>query len=232
MAETATRGRHSPRNSPSRRLSAKADIWIVDADPLFRKGVQKLLNGSPGLCCTHAFSRCDVALEALRTDHVPEVILLECIRRGNEGIEALHLIRSISPSTSVIMLMASEEVGNLFDAIRAGASGTMARGAPPGVMVQGVKQVLSGRAAMSAAIARRVLEMFPKGHPTKLQYHITVRELELLTLLAEGLGTKEVASRLCVSHHTIDTHLKNIYAKLHMHSGAGSASKVLKEHLL
>ena len=85
---------------------------------------------------------------------------------------------------------------------------------------------------MSASIARRVLEMFPRVHAPHREYHITDREREILLLLVDGLGKKEIADRLALSFYTIDTHLKNIYTKLHVHSGTGAVAKVLREHLV
>ena len=85
---------------------------------------------------------------------------------------------------------------------------------------------------MNGAIARRVLEMFAKTSVPKSEYGLTPREKEILQLLVDGFTMKQIAEKLFVSYHTIDTHQKNIYVKLHVHSRSGAVAKALKENLL
>jgi DNA-binding NarL/FixJ family response regulator len=205
---------------------------VVEDDPLFRKGIEGVLNRADGMRCQHAFGTAEAALDAIKTGDAPQVILMDIGLPGMTGIAALGEVKRVSPSTSIIILTIYDEDVKVFEAICAGASGYLLKTSSGKDIICGIRQVLDGGASMSPQIARRVLEMFPRTQSPHPAYHITEREQEILRLLVEGLGTKEIADRLTVSYYTIDTHLKNIYAKLYVHSGTGAVSKALREHLV
>jgi DNA-binding NarL/FixJ family response regulator len=208
------------------------DVWIVEDDPTFHRGLKGLLERASGMTCGHAFSDAESLLAALQTYDAPPVILMDIGLPGMSGIDALRAARLISPSTSFIILTIFEDDAKVFDAICAGASGYLLKNSTGKEILQGVRHVLQGGASMSASIARRVLEMFPHSASPRVDYQLTDREKEILGQLVEGLGTKQIAARLFVSPYTIDTHLKNIYAKLHVHSGTAAVSRALRDHIV
>lgn len=211
---------------------ATTEIWVVEDDPSFRKTIASLVNHASGMKCGQAFANAESTLDALRSGHAPQLILMDIGLPGMSGVDALREAKTISPSTPIIVLTIYEDDAKVFDAVCAGASGYLLKTSSGKEILQGIRQVIRGGASMSASIARRVLEMFPHAQRQHREYHITDRERDILLLLVEGLGKKEIADRLALSYFTIDTHLKNIYTKLHVHSGAGAVAKALREHLV
>lgn len=209
------------------------DIWVIEDDATFRKAVEAVVNRAAGMTCRHTFASAEAALEALKSGQAAQLVLMDIGLPGMSGIDGLREAKKISPSTPIIILTIYEDDAKVFDAICAGASGYLLKTSSGKEIIQGIRQVLEGGASMSAAVARRVLEMFPRMNalPTP-QYHITERERDILRLLVEGFSTKQIADSLMVSYYTIDTHLKNIYVKLHVHSNTGAVAKVLREHLV
>ncbi len=219
--------------SESSRASLETiSLWLVEDDPLFRGAVQSLLNQTEGMRCEHAFTSCEDALKTLEEDYAPEVILMDIGLPGMNGIEGVKQIKAISPATDVIMLTIYEEDEKVFKAICAGADGYLLKSSASNEIVSAIKEVLGGGAPMNAQIARKVLDMFTGLAAPKNDYSLTEREKEILRLMTDGLTKRAIADKLFVSYFTIDTHLKNIYTKLHVHSGRGAVAKVLKENLL
>jgi DNA-binding NarL/FixJ family response regulator len=101
-----------------------------------------------------------------------------------------------------------------------------------GQIGEAIREVMRGGAPMSPPIARRVLGMFTKMGPAKSDYGLTEREKEMLELMTQGKTMKEIADVAGVSYHTVDSHLRNIYAKLHVNSRAGAVAKAVKERLV
>jgi DNA-binding NarL/FixJ family response regulator len=147
------------------------------------------------------------------------------------GLEGIRLIKSISPSTHVIMLTVFDDQEKIFKAICAGASGYLLKTSPEEKIAVSIREVMNGGAAMTPSIAQKVIEMFANLAAPKGDYGLTSREREILNLAVQGLIKKEIADRLDLSFHTVDAHLRNIYTKLQVNTRAGAVSKALKEHL-
>jgi DNA-binding NarL/FixJ family response regulator len=222
-------------NAARRSLSSTTDeisLWLVEDDELFRNAIFNFLNQTPGMRCEHAFTSCEEVLKLLEKEYAPEVVLMDIGLPGMDGIEGLKRMKAISPATDIIMLTIHEEDENVFRAICSGANGYLLKSSTSEEIINAIKEVLGGGAPMNAQIARKVLTMFSALAAPKGDYGLTEREKEILQLMTDGLTKKVIADKLFVSYFTIDTHLKNIYAKLHVHSGRGAVAKVLKEHLL
>ena len=207
-------------------------LWIVEDDDLYRDSICGLISETEGMRCERAFRSCEEALKILEKEYAPEVVLMDIGLPGMNGIEGVHHIKSISPATDLIMLTIHEEDQNVFKAICAGASGYLLKSSTSEEIIHAIKEVLGGGAPMNAQIARKVLEMFANLAAPKGDYGLTDREKEILNLMTDGLTKKAIAEKLFVSSMTIETHIKNIYSKMHVHTGRGAVAKVLKEHLL
>jgi DNA-binding NarL/FixJ family response regulator len=220
---------------PKHRSGSSIDevsLWIIEDDELFRNTVVNLLDQTQGMRCEHGFANCEDALKLLEKEYAPEVVLMDIGLPGIDGIEGLKRIKSISPATDIIMLTIHTEDEKVFRAICAGANGYLLKSSTGEEIIAAVREVLGGGAPMNAQIARKVLDMFTAIAAPKSDYGLTDREKEILRLMTDGLTKKVIADKLFVSYFTIDTHLKNIYVKLHVHTGRGAVAKVLKEHLL
>jgi DNA-binding NarL/FixJ family response regulator len=203
----------------------------VEDNHTFRNTVARVLSDVEGIECSRQFANAEDALDALREGGVPDVILLDVELPGKSGIEAVSQIRSISPSTRVVMLTVFDDHEKVFRAICAGASGYLLKTSPLERIVESVHEALGGGAPMTPRVAKSVLDMFTRLSRPRQDYGLTPQEAKILELMAQGLIKKEIASHLAISYHTVDTHLRNIYAKLHVHTRTGAVAKAFQEKL-
>ena len=206
-------------------------VWLVEDNESFRNTVARALGQVPFLECPHRFPNAEEALDALEDGAVANVILLDVELPGMNGVEAVARIKSLSPSTRVIMLTVVDSDNKIFNAICAGASGYLLKTSPAQKIIDAIQEVHVGGAPMTPQIARSVLEMFSRFSLPTNEYRLTNRERMILELMVQGLIKKEMADRLSLSYHTVDTYLRNIYAKLHVHTRTGAVAKALKERL-
>lgn len=207
-------------------------LWLVEDNDRFRKSISSLISESPGLRCDLAVTSCEEALERLATDPPPEIILMDIGLPGMNGIEGIRRITAAAPAVRVVMLTVFDDNEKIFQAICAGASGYLLKSASPDDIIRSIREILDGGAPMNAQIARKVLDMLADFAGPKENYAITAAERKVLVLLVEGNPKKQIAYDLGVSFHTVDTHLRNIYAKLQVHSRSEAVAKALKERLL
>lgn len=208
-----------------------ASVWLVEDNEPYRRTVRRVINRLEGFVCPQAFACCEDSIELLERGDAPDVILLDVGLPGMGGLEGIRLIKSISPSTHVIMLTVFDDQEKIFKAICAGASGYLLKTSPEEKIAVSIREVMNGGAAMTPSIAQKVIEMFANLAAPKSDYGLTSREREILNLAVQGLIKKEIADRLDLSFHTVDAHLRNIYTKLQVNTRAGAVSKALKEHL-
>jgi len=207
-------------------------LWVIEDNDSYRNTIASLVDSTEGMRCTHAFESCEKALKALEDDFAPEVMLMDIGLPGISGLEGLLRIKVISPSTELIMLTVFDDEKQIFEALCSGASGYLLKSAQPHEITAAVRQVLRGGVPMDGQIARKVLDMFSRLSVPMGEYGLTGREKEILRLMVDGLTAKGIAERLFLSFRTVDTHVKNIYAKLHVHSRSGAVAKAFREHLL
>jgi DNA-binding NarL/FixJ family response regulator len=207
------------------------EVWMIEDNHAFRNTVSRLLNQTEEIRCTQAFPACEDALACLNRGATLDVLLLDVELSGMNGIEGLRKIKAISPAVRVVMLTVFEDHERVFRAICAGASGYLLKASPFDRIVESVHQVMAGGSPMSPRVATSVLEMFTRMAGPKTDFGLTEREREVLELMKEGLTKKEIAGRLELSFHTVDDYLRNIYAKLHVHSQAGAVAKAMKHEL-
>jgi DNA-binding NarL/FixJ family response regulator len=215
-----------------RAASDQISLWIVEDDELFRKSMQSVINDTADIRCERGFSTCEEFLDVLETEFAPEVVLMDIGLPGMDGIDGLKRIKSISPATDIIMLTIHVEDEKIFRAICSGANGYLLKSSTSEEIIHAIREVLGGGAPMNAQIARKVLLMFSELAAPKADYGLTDREKEVLVFITKGLTNKAIADKLFLSYFTVDTHLKNIYTKLQVHTRSGAVGKVLKENLL
>lgn len=215
--------------APSRPSSSS--VWLVEDNHIFRNTVARVLSGVEGIECSQHFSNAEDALDAMVGGAVPDVVLLDVQLPGLDGIEAVQKIKSLSPCTRVVILTAFNDHDKVFKAICVGASGYLLKTSPVEKIVESIHEVLAGGAPMTPQVANSVLQMFSRMARPKQDYGLTAREQQILELMVDGLIKKEIADKLTLSYHTVDTHLRNIYTKLHVHSCTGAVAKALKERL-
>jgi DNA-binding NarL/FixJ family response regulator len=193
-------------------------ILIVDDHPLTREALAALLEQHGFEVVAQAASGEEAIECAGRLS--PELVLLDLSMPGMNGLEALPLLRATAPGCEVVILTASGTEENLLGAIRAGAAGYLLKNEPPERIVDFLRGVAKGEAALSGSIARRLLERVREGGhrdagvPDSIAAELSAREVEVLLLLDEHLGTDEIAHRLFISEHTVRSHVKSLLRKL------------------
>jgi DNA-binding NarL/FixJ family response regulator len=207
-------------------------LWIIEDHTAFRRTLVRVLNAEEGMQCTRDFDSCEKALAALSKPESPDLILLDVGLPGMSGIEGIRLIKERSPKTLVVILTVFEDDDKVFRAICAGAAGYLLKTSSAADITQAVRDALAGGSPMNPRIARRVLEMFSKLAPKQGDYGLSDREKEILQLMVTGLIKKEIADRLTLSVHTVDTYLRRIYEKLEVNTRTGAVAKALKEGLV
>lgn len=210
----------------------EAIVWLVEDNELFRRNLDDLINQAGGMYCPFSFDNCEEALRSLEREAPPDVVLLDIGLPGMSGVEGVGRIKALSPSTHVIILTIQDDENKVFNAICGGATGYLLKASTLDGVVGAINEVLEGGAPMSPQIARKVLDAFAKSTPPRPEYGLTDREKGILQLLIDGFSKQRIADKLFLSYHTVDSHLRNIYHKLHVQNRTSAVAKTLKERLL
>ena len=173
-------------------------------------------NGS-GLAVS-AFDSAERLLASLEAAEAPEVALVDLGLPGMSGLDLIDLLKERWPDLDIVVHTIPEERESVFSAILSGASGYLLKGASPEELLEGIASVRQGGAPMTPKIARAVIREFQRERTISDREALTFREREILGQVAEGLAYKEIADCLHLSVHTVHTHLKRIYRKLHVKS--------------
>jgi DNA-binding NarL/FixJ family response regulator len=205
-------------------------ILIVDDHPVTREALAALLQQS-GFTVAGQAADGETAIEQA-AELAPDLILLDLSLPGMNGLEALPRLRAAAPAAEVVVLTASGTEENLLGAIRGGAAGYLLKSEPPERIVEFLRGVARGEAALSGAIARRLLDTVREtggretGVPDSIAAELTAREVEILLLLDDRLETDEIAKRLFISEHTVRSHVKAILRKLGVSSRREAVEKL------
>ena len=207
-------------------------VWLIEDNATFRRTVMRALDQEDGFQCLGGFASCEDALAALSHRPAPQAVLLDVGLPGMSGLEGIAPLRERAPKAALIVLTVFEDDDKIFRAICAGASGYLLKTASVEEIASAIRAALAGGASMNGRIARRVLDMFARFAPTRGDYGLTPREIQILESMVKGKTKKEIAAILDLSFHTVDTHLRNIYQKLEVNTRTGAVAKALKEKLV
>jgi DNA-binding NarL/FixJ family response regulator len=206
-------------------------LWILEDHASLRRTLQRVFAQEPDLVCESVFGNAEAMLESLAQGKGPDALLIDLGLPDLSGLEVIARVRSGSPHTVVIVLTVYEEDEKIFRAVCAGAAGYLLKGSGADQIVGAVRDALAGGSPMSPKIARRVLEMFSRLAPKPAEYGLSERENQILQLIVAGLTNKELAAKLELSVHTVDSYLRRIYTKLEVHNRSGAVAKALRERL-
>jgi DNA-binding NarL/FixJ family response regulator len=208
-------------------------VLIVDDHPLTRDALA-------GLLAQHGFDVVGTAAngeEAIEQAALlaPDIVLLDLAMPALDGIAALPRVREAAPKCEVVVLTASDAEDSLLAAIRAGASGYLLKTESPEQIGVFLRSVGRGEAALSGGVARRLLERvrdggdISTGVPDSIARTLSAREVEVLLLLDEHLGTDQIAQRLFISEHTVRSHVKSLLKKLGVSSRRAALDRLATE---
>src|ERR1043166_1459221 len=200
-------------------------VSIVEDSEETRAHLLALLRGEPRVRCLAAYDSAEDAIAGVRSA-IPDVLVVDINLPGLSGIECVARLKARLPELRVLMLTKYQESDLIFESLRAGASGYLLKKMAASELIPAIEQLHAGGAPMSMQIARKVVDHFHRiRQPASDIEKLTVREQELLALLAKGCSYKEIAERLNISIGTVITHVTNIYRKLHVQSRMQAAAK-------
>jgi len=191
-----------------------ARVLLVDDQTLFRTGLSRLLDEDPRVeVIGQAVDGNDAVKQAEKLK--PDVVLMDLKMPNLDGVEATRQIVAANPAARVLILTTFETDNHVIQALKAGASGYVLKDSQVDAIVSSILAVASGERVMASAVANRVLEMLTGASTPKEFYDgLTVREVEILRLLATGMANKQIAYRLTISEKTVRNHVSNMYEKL------------------
>jgi DNA-binding NarL/FixJ family response regulator len=202
-------------------------VAIVEDDRSVRENLALLIDAAPGFKCVMACASAEEAWKRL-PDALPDVVLMDIHLPGKSGIECVARLRTVLPRTLVIMLTVEEDNEQVFESLKAGATGYLVKHVPPEEILEAVAQVHRGGAPMSSHIARMVVTTFRKA-PTNgaSDLRLSHREEDILRLLAKGHRSKEIVDELGIGVGTVNTYVRQIYEKLHVRSRVEAVARFL-----
>jgi DNA-binding NarL/FixJ family response regulator len=197
-----------------------------------REGLAALINGTRGFSCVGSYYSMEAALNGIAND-APDIILTDIGLPGMSGIRGTEILRERFVNVPILALTVYDNDDQVFAALCAGANGYLLKNTAPARLLESIREAVDGGAPMSPEVARRVIRLFREFRPPEnASYRLTAQETELLKLLVEGHYKKTAARELGISTNTVSFHLKNIYAKLQVHSKTEAVAKALREHLI
>jgi two-component system NarL family response regulator len=212
---------------------------IVDDHALFRRGLEMVLESEPGI---ELVGEAGDGEEAVRVagESLPDVVLMDIRMPRSSGIEACRALKDVAPSAKIVMLTISDEEEDLFEAIRAGASGYLLKDIPLDEVAGAVRSVHGGQSLINPSMAAKLLTEFavlarrdeeepPRQVPAP---SLTEREIEVLRLVARGMNNRDIAKELFISENTVKNHVRNILEKLQIHSRMEAVMVAVREKLI
>jgi DNA-binding NarL/FixJ family response regulator len=199
---------------------ATVTVMVVEDDPSVRSILTTWLNEADGFACMGAFPDVESAIPQI-PQAKPDVVLMDIHLPGLTGIECVRQLKPRIPQTQFVMLTVYEDSNHIFDALSAGATGYLVKTTSREALIGALREVHTGGSPMSGNIARKVVQWLQQPR-TKVPAGdaLSKRENEVLVLLAQGYLYKEIADTLGISLETVNTYIRRIYEKLHVHSRA------------
>jgi DNA-binding NarL/FixJ family response regulator len=230
-----------PGQPPDRpRRTEPIRTMIVDDHALFRRGLEMVLAAEPDIELVSEASDGAEAVEKAG-ETLPDIVLMDIRMPRSSGIEACRALKDVVPSAKIVMLTISDEEADLFEAIRAGASGYLLKDIPLDEVADTVRAVDGGQSLINPSMAGKLLTEFailarreaasepPEQVPAP---KLTDREMQVLKLIARGMNNRDIAKELFISENTVKNHVRNILEKLQIHSRMEAVMVAVREKLI
>lgn len=201
-------------------------VFIYDDDSHRRTSLEMLLSLYDDICVVGTAENCKNTLQEMET-HFPDLILMDINMPEVDGKAGLKIIKEKLPHIKVVIQTVFEDTEQIFECIKSGADGYILKKDNPENILHAIRDVYAGGAIMNPGIASKVLAYFKPTKQTEFST-LSEREKEVLNLLSNGDSYKMIANKLGVSYHTINTHLKKIYEKLHVSSSVEAVAYYYK----
>jgi DNA-binding NarL/FixJ family response regulator len=217
--------------------SERLRVMVVDDHALFRRGLQMVLDQEGDLELVGEAADGAEAIERAQ-ELMPDVVLMDVRMPRRSGIEAARELKDTLPHAKILMLTISDDEADLYDAIKAGASGYLLKEIPIEEVADAIRSVWAGQSRISPSMASKLLSEFatmskradePRAVPAP---KLTERELEVLQLVAQGMNNRDIAKQLFISENTVKNHIRNILEKLHLHSRMEAVVYAVREKMI
>ena len=210
-------------------------LLVVDDVPLFRAGLISAL-GEAGFDVVAEAESADGAV-AEAEEHQPDLVLLDVLMPGTSGLDVVEKIVAVSPDTQIVLLTGSESEDDMLRALKYGARGYVVKDTPFPALVESIRAVVDGGAAISPQMAGKLFDVCRQllRHQELLQARkptLTGRELEVLQLVARGMTSRAIGHDLFISENTVKNHIRNILDKLGLHSRNEAVLYAVREDLI
>ncbi len=210
-------------------------VLIADDHALFRQALRAVLDGEPDLDLVGEASDGEEAIR-MAEELAPDVVLMDVRMPNIAGIDAARRLKESLPSTKVVMLTVSDDEEDLFDAIKAGASGYLLKEINPDEVARAIRQIQAGQSLLSPSMASKLLTEFAtmtkQAEERPFHPRLTDREMQVLKLVAQGMTNREIGKELHISENTVKNHIRNILEKLHLNSRMEAVIYAVREKLL
>jgi len=211
-------------------------VLVVDDHALFRRGLQMVLEQEPDIDVVGEAGDGTEAVDRA-AETMPDIVLMDVRMPRRGGIDACSAIKEIVPSAKIIMLTISDEEGDLYDAIKAGAMGYLLKEISIEEVASSIRAVYGGQSLISPSMASKLISEFASmrrgdERASVPAPRLTDRELEVLKLVAKGLANRDIGKQLYISENTVKNHIRNILEKLQLHSRIQAVAYALREKIL
>ncbi len=202
-------------------------VVLVDDHPVVRAGVRALVDAQDDLDVVGEAADSAQAV-AVVAETKPDVVLMDLsLGDGPGGAETTRLVRDLPSPPQVLVLTTYDTEADVLEAVDAGAAGYLLKDAPPDELFRAIRGTARGETVLAPSVATRLLQRAASPVPK-----VSPREVEILRLLAKGLGNKEMARELLVSEATVKSHLSHIYTKLGVDTRAGAVATAIERRIL
>jgi NarL family two-component system response regulator LiaR len=192
-------------------------VMIVDDHEMVRNGAKGYLEVQPEITVV---AEADSGAEAVRLarEYVPDVVLMDLVMPGMDGVEATRKVKDLGPRTQIIILTSFHEDEHIFPALQAGAISYLLKDVKASELVEAIRRASKGEATLHPRVAARLIKQFSRKEPDRgsLFTELTGREVEVLTLIARGFTNQKIADDLVITIGTVKGHVSNILSKLHL----------------
>jgi len=193
-------------------------VAVVEDDVKVRGSLARMLDSTAGFCCVSQHPSAENALTELPITK-PQVVLMDINLPGMNGVNCARQLKELLPQTQIVMLTVYENTNIIFNALAAGACGYLLKQSSPEQILQAIREVHAGGSPMTSHIARKVVASFQNIPSPKHEYEkLSLREQQVLDHLSQAYTYAEIAEALKIKYHTVHTHIRHIYEKLHVRS--------------
>jgi NarL family two-component system response regulator LiaR len=208
-------------------------VMIVDDHEMVRRGACSYLEAQPDISVVAQAGSGEEAVKLAR-EFVPDVVLMDLVMPGMDGVDATRKVKDVSPRTQIIILTSFHQDEYIFPALQAGAISYLLKDVKAAELVEAIRRAARGEATLHPKIAARVIKTFRNLDPEEATPFITLteRELEVLKLIAQGYSNDKIAEKLVISIGTVKGHVSNILSKLHLVDRTQAAAYAWKEGIV